>query len=157
MIRVRFESCYAVMAFITLVFTGLFSGALLAASAQPLLAGMMGGGGMMGPGMMMNQIRQPATSEETTVGNNLRVYVATQHLSCYSCHATETRGAGPSFMDIAKRYAGSAGTETILANSIAQGVAGKWSGYPGMPGGLASPAQARELAKLILSLGNHPQ
>jgi len=45
--------------------------------------------------------------------------------------------------------------QSALAGSIANGAAGKWTGYPVMPSGFASRSQATKLAALILSLTAH--
>lgn len=82
----------------------------------------------------------------------LGAYIQSNGLSCMSCHAVSGNAVGPAFTDIARRYVGQAGAEDNLAKSIANGVSGKWEGYPPMPAGLANKDQAKELARLILNL-----
>lgn len=107
------------------------------------------GGMMMGPG-------SASAGGGTSPSNGpLAAYVGSHNLSCFSCHAINGQGIGPSITEIAHRYAGQAGAEEMLSSSITEGVSGKWNDHRAMPGGLASPAQARELARLILSLGTN--
>lgn len=106
--------------------------------------------------MMMGQGGTTSAGGETSPAKgSLGAYVDSHNLSCFSCHAMSGRGVGPSFTEIAQRYAGQAGAQEMLSSSITEGVSGKWGGYRAMPGGLASPAQARELVRLILSLGKN--
>lgn len=114
------------------------------------MGGGMMGGGMMGGGTGSSSQREPAAS---SAAQHLQQYVRSNGLTCFSCHALYSNGMGPSLSDVAKRYHGLRGGGEILADSIAHGVAGKWTGYRAMPGGLASSKQAKELARLILSLG----
>jgi cytochrome c len=68
---------------------------------------------------------------------------------CLACHSAEKKLVGPSFRDVAKRYAGSGADE--LAASIKRGGSGKWGTIP-MP---AQPnltnQEARQIATWILS------
>ena len=108
-------------------------------------AGMMGAG-TMGSGMMGSAPRQAAPEGENTGhGGALVVYIQTQRLACLQCHGVETSGLGPAFALIAANYAKQPDAARLLAEHIAQG-------FGRMPGGLASDAQAAQLAKMILEL-----
>ncbi|MDA8390093.1 MAG: hypothetical protein M0Z76_05075 [Gammaproteobacteria bacterium] len=109
----------------------------------PLDHGMMGRG-MMGRGMIGGG-GGPAAQD-------LRAYIRAQGLGCFSCHRIHRNAMGPAFQDVAGRYAGRPGAEAELAHAIAYGVAGRWPNFPAMAAGLATPTQARELARLILRL-----
>lgn len=131
----------------------------LAAPVHGYPQGMMGGsmmsGGMMGGGMMGGY--GPRGQSGPNKGSNpqwdeLSTYVQSNRLACMSCHAYSRRGTGPAFADIAHRFAGHPGSGDRLARAISNGVSGQWAGYPPMPGGLATPSQAKELARLILRL-----
>jgi len=119
--------------------------------AMSPMGGMMGGG-MMGSGMMGGTRPNGGGGAPSDNSGSLGSYIQSQGLSCMSCHAMAGNGLGPPFTDIARRYKGQAHAKDDLANSIANGVSGRWQGYPPMPGGLASPSQAAELARLILDL-----
>jgi cytochrome c len=72
-----------------------------------------------------------------------------QKNACMACHALDKKLVGPSYQDVAKKYAGKDGTE--LAKSIKAGGSGKWGPVP-MPAQAAlSDADALTLAKWILA------
>jgi len=153
--------------FAAAVFTGLSLAAGPAAAGGMMVRGMMDGGmmdggmmdgGMMDGGMMgqgANGSRSQSEESSDPAIRNLLGYVRSNGLTCLSCHSVGSRSVGPTFMDIARRYAGNDGAQSALAESIANGAAGKWAGYPAMPSGLASPSQATKLSALILSLAPH--
>lgn len=121
-----------------------------------MMGGGMAGGGMMGGGMMGgngSRNAQPSAGDASTPGwDDLSGYIRSKGLACMSCHALSARSTGPAFLDIAHRFSGHANAEDELASAIRNGVSGKWSGYPPMPAGLATPNQAVKLARLIVRL-----
>lgn len=71
--------------------------------------------------------------------------------ACMACHATDKKIVGPSYSDVAKKYAGQADAVSNLAKSIKAGGSGKWGPVP-MPAQAAlSDADAGTLATWILS------
>jgi len=71
---------------------------------------------------------------------------------CMACHAVDKKLVGPSYRDVAKRYAGNPQAQDLLARSIKTGGQGKW-------GAISMPAQtklseedARKLAAWILNV-----
>lgn len=72
--------------------------------------------------------------------------------ACLGCHAIDTKIVGPSFHDIAAKYAGQADAESSLAGSIKNGGAGKWGTMPMPPMTGLSDAQAKALAVYILAV-----
>jgi cytochrome c len=114
------------------------------------------GGGMMGGGMM-GGYGPPGGAPAQGNGRNatwdrLATYMSSNRLSCVSCHRFSGPGAGPAFTDIAQRFGGQPNAATELTGAIRYGIAGRWPGYPPMPGGMATPGQAERLASLILDL-----
>lgn len=80
---------------------------------------------------------------------------------CLACHAVEKAGTGPSYKDVAKKYAGQKGLEKRLAEAIVKGTGPAGVGWqkekkavlPFMPPNAAvKPEEADQLAKWILSL-----
>jgi cytochrome c len=140
---------------VALITSVLMLAAPIAADSQGMRGGGMMNGGMMGGGMMGGY--GPPGEPGPSKGSNpkwdeLSSYVQSNGLACMSCHAYSARGAGPAFTDIARRFAGHPGSADELSRAISDGVSGQWSGYQPMPGGLATPRQAKELAGLILRL-----
>ena len=69
--------------------------------------------------------------------------------ACMACHAIDKKLVGPSYQDVAKKYASKSADE--LAKSIKAGGAGKWGPVP-MPAQAAlSDADAKTLAAWILA------
>ena len=72
-----------------------------------------------------------------------------QKNACMACHAVDKKLVGPSYQDVAKKYAGKSADE--LAKSIKAGGSGKWGPVP-MPAQAAlSEADAKTLAAWILA------
>ena len=72
-----------------------------------------------------------------------------QKNACMACHAVDKKVVGPSYQDVAKKYAGKSADE--LAKSIKAGGSGKWGPVP-MPAQTAlSDADAKTLAAWILA------
>lgn len=56
--------------------------------------------------------------------------------SCTACHATDKKILGPSYQDVARKYAGQKDAVAQITESIRKGGSGKWGAIP-MP---AQPA-----------------
>lgn len=76
-----------------------------------------------------------------------------QQKACTACHATDKKLVGPSYADVAKKYAGQKDAVQTLAASIKAGGAGKWGPVPmpAQPG--LSDADLTTLATWILGGG----
>ena len=71
--------------------------------------------------------------------------------ACMACHAVDRKLVGPSYQDVAKKYAGQADAVAKLTESIRKGGSGKWGPVP-MPAQAAlSEADAKTLAQWVLS------
>ncbi|MCM2336895.1 MAG: cytochrome C biogenesis protein CcsA, partial [Pseudomonas sp.] len=65
--------------------------------------------------------------------------------NCLACHAVDKKLVGPSYQDVAKKYAGDAGAAAKLAEKIQKGGSGVWGTMP-MP---ANPQVNAEEAKTL--------
>ena len=73
-----------------------------------------------------------------------------QKNACTACHAVDKKLVGPSYQDVAKKYAGHKDAAATLAASIRQGGTGKWGPVP-MPAQPAlSDADLNTLAVWVL-------
>jgi cytochrome c len=70
--------------------------------------------------------------------------------NCLACHAVDKKIVGPAYQDVAKKYAGQADAEAVLAKSIKAGGSGKWGPIPMPPQAQLSDADAKALAAWIL-------
>ncbi len=72
--------------------------------------------------------------------------------NCTACHAIDKKLVGPSYKDVAKKYAGNAGAEKMLAERVKQGGKGNWGQVPMPPNPTVSDADITTMVKYILSL-----
>ena len=72
--------------------------------------------------------------------------------NCMSCHSVDAKILGPSFKDIAKKYAGDKTAETKLATKIIKGGSGAWGAIPMPANAQVTEADAKTLVKWILSV-----
>lgn len=75
-----------------------------------------------------------------------------QKHSCTACHAVDTKLVGPAYADVAKKYKGQKNSETALIANIKKGGSGKWGTVPMPAQTTLSDADAKALAKWILSI-----
>lgn len=71
--------------------------------------------------------------------------------NCMACHAAASKMVGPSFKDIATRYAGQKDAEGKLAQKVIKGGSGVWGAVPMPANNQVSESEARTLVKWILS------
>lgn len=71
---------------------------------------------------------------------------------CLTCHKIEDRLNGPSYREVANKYAGQAGIEDTLAAHIIQGHVGNWGQMPMTAHPNLSKEDAKAMVTYILSL-----
>jgi cytochrome c len=74
-----------------------------------------------------------------------------QKNACLACHAVDKKVLGPAYQDVAKKYKGQKDAETVLVANIKSGGAGKWGPIPMPAQPAVSDADAKALAKWILT------
>ena len=72
--------------------------------------------------------------------------------NCTSCHAVEKKVLGPSYKEVAAKYAGQADAADKLAGKIMKGGAGTWGPVPMPANAQVSADEAKKLVAWILSL-----
>ena len=72
--------------------------------------------------------------------------------NCAACHYVDKRKYGPSFQQVAAKYADQKNAVTVLANKIRKGGTGVWGQDVMPPQPQVSAAEARALATYVLSL-----
>ncbi|MFC7518375.1 c-type cytochrome [Herbaspirillum sp. GCM10030257] len=72
--------------------------------------------------------------------------------NCMACHAVGNKVVGPSFKDVAAKYAGQKDAEDKLVQKIIKGGAGVWGAVPMPANPQVSEAEARTLTKWVLSV-----
>ncbi|WP_151637071.1 c-type cytochrome [Noviherbaspirillum aerium] len=71
--------------------------------------------------------------------------------NCMACHAIGNKVVGPSFKDVAAKYAGQKDAEDKLVQKVIKGGAGVWGAVPMPANAQVSEAESRTLVKWILS------
>ena len=72
--------------------------------------------------------------------------------NCLGCHAVGTQVVGPSFKDVAKKYAGDKSAAETLAAKVREGGGGVWGAIPMPANPQVNEAESKKLVAWILSL-----
>ena len=74
-----------------------------------------------------------------------------QTKSCLACHQVDKKLVGPSYKDVAKKYAGKKDALAMLVKKVRAGGTGVWGQIPMPPNAGVSEKEAQILVKWILS------
>ena len=72
--------------------------------------------------------------------------------NCMACHEVDKKLVGPSYKDVAAKYAGNAGAVDMLAAKIIKGGSGVWGAIPMPANTQVNEADAKKLAAWVLSV-----
>ena len=72
--------------------------------------------------------------------------------NCMACHAVDKKMVGPSYKDVAAKYAGQKDAVDKLATKIIQGGSGVWGPVPMPANANVTEAEAKKLVAWVLSL-----
>lgn len=71
--------------------------------------------------------------------------------NCMACHAIDKKLVGPSYKDVAAKYAGQKDAADKLAAKVIKGGSGVWGPVPMPANAQVSPDEAKKLATWILA------
>ena len=71
--------------------------------------------------------------------------------NCMTCHAVDKKLVGPSYKDVAAKYAGQKDAADKLAAKIVKGGSGVWGPVPMPANPQVSPDEAKKLAAWVLA------
>ena len=71
--------------------------------------------------------------------------------NCMACHAVDKKLVGPSYKDIATKYAGQADAVDKLAGKVVKGGSGAWGPVPMPANAQINDAEAKKLVAWILA------
>lgn len=71
--------------------------------------------------------------------------------NCMACHAVDKKLVGPSYKDVAAKYAGQKDAVDKLAAKIIKGGSGVWGPVPMPPNAQVNEADAKKLATWVLT------
>jgi cytochrome c len=72
--------------------------------------------------------------------------------NCMACHATDKKLVGPSYKEVANKYAGQKDASDKLAVKILKGGSGVWGPVPMPANAQLSEAEAKKLAAWVMTL-----
>jgi cytochrome c len=75
-----------------------------------------------------------------------------QKKNCMACHATDKKLIGPSYKDVAAKYAGQKDASDKLAQKILKGGSGVWGAVPMPANPQVTEAEAKQLAAWVLTV-----
>lgn len=75
-----------------------------------------------------------------------------QKKNCMACHATDKKIVGPSYKDVAAKYAGQKDIVAKLAEKIQKGSTGVWGPVPMPPNTIVNADEAKQLATWVMSI-----
>jgi cytochrome c len=70
---------------------------------------------------------------------------------CTACHSVDKKLVGPSYRDVAKKYAGDKGAQAKLEEKVRKGGSGVWGAIPMTPHPNIKEADLKSLVKWILA------
>ncbi len=73
-----------------------------------------------------------------------------QKKNCMACHAVDKKLIGPSFKDVAAKYAKDKNAVATLSQKVIKGGVGAWGQVP-MPANAVTEAEAKQLVTWILA------
>ena len=74
-----------------------------------------------------------------------------QKKNCMACHAVDKKVIGPSYKDVAAKYAGQKDASDKLAQKIMKGGSGVWGAVPMPANPQVNDAESKTLAAWVLS------
>ena len=72
--------------------------------------------------------------------------------NCLACHQVDKKVVGPSYKEVAAKYAGDKAAQAKLVDKVKKGGAGVWGQTPMPPNNTVPDAEVQALVKWILSL-----
>ena len=75
-----------------------------------------------------------------------------QQKNCLACHAVDKKLVGPSYKEVAAKYAGQSGAADKLAGKILKGGSGVWGPVPMPANAQVNEAEAKKLAAWVLTM-----
>lgn len=72
--------------------------------------------------------------------------------NCMACHSVDKKVVGPSYKDVAKKYAGDAKAADALAAKVIKGGSGVWGPVPMPANAQVNEAESKKLVAWVLSL-----
>lgn len=94
-----------------------------------------------------------ATGDTNAAESSVSGTALAHKAQCDTCHAADKKVIGPSYKDIAARYAGQSNAAAVLAQRVRKGSSGKWGvvPMPPIPSDIATTDEIDQLVQWILT------
>jgi cytochrome c len=99
-------------------------------------------------GTVVAAVASPPAPKPADGGGGAATVALAQKHTCTACHGVENKIVGPSFRDIAKKYAGRTDAAAYLAGKVKAGGSGVWGAIP-MPAQALGEADAKVIAQWL--------
>lgn len=86
-----------------------------------------------------------------SAGNAMADMKLAQEKNCMACHAVDKKMVGPSYKDVAAKYAGQGDAVDKLSQKVMKGGSGVWGPVPMPANGQVNDADAKKLVAWILA------
>jgi cytochrome c len=117
----------------------------VAMTAMTMVAMMTGAAAMVAAAFVA--LAAPAVAADVPPGQKLF-----QSNNCVTCHTIDHKLVGPSFVDVAKKYAGQPDAVPTLVDAIKKGHVGTWGPVPMPPHPTLSDSDIKTIVDWILSM-----
>lgn len=88
----------------------------------------------------------------TTVAPAMADEALAKSKNCLACHAVDKKMVGPSYKDVAKKYAGQKDAAATLVTHVMKGSKGVWGPVPMPANPQVNDAEAKKLVDWVLAL-----
>ena len=99
----------------------------------------------------------PAKSAQAVAATKAEIEKGKQLIAgsdCFACHKLDEKTVGPSYTEVAKKYALNEKNVGMLSEKIIKGGSGVWGQIPMAPHANVTPEDAKKMVKYILSLNS---
>jgi len=104
--------------------------------------------------VVVDEIKPELSKDAITVNSESKsnAELLMEKSDCYTCHSLDSKLIGPSFKEVATKYANTDGNIQSLAEKIINGGSGVWGEVPMQAHSQMSKVEATEMGKFILSI-----
>lgn len=100
-------------------------------------------------GPVVAAILMGSASAEAVAQSDPAAEKLAQQKACLTCHTVDKKVVGPSYREVAKKYAGQKDATSLLVAKVTKGGSGVWGPIP-MPPQALTDAEAQQLVAWVL-------
>ena len=127
-------------------------GTVVVAAPAPAAAPVEAAPAEAAPAEMAAEAAPAAAAEAPAAAGGADASAVAQQSGCLACHQLDARVVGPSYKEIAAKYAGDAAARDMLIGKVKSGGAGTWGQVPMPPNAHVSDENIAVVVDWILSM-----